>query len=78
VTDSGWTVGMQLRVTTGIFPSNTETIKVLWTPRGLQYRDKETDMLRLLFMAVDRVKNQGKKFNFTYPFSGRMWRRIAR
>jgi len=29
-------------------------------------------------MAVNRVKDQGKKFNFIYPFSGRMWRRVAR
>jgi hypothetical protein len=51
---------------------------MLWTLRGIQSRGKATDMLRSLFVAVDRVKNQGKKFNFIRPFSGRMWRRVAR
>jgi hypothetical protein len=78
VFDSGWTAGMQFSVARGIFASKTETIKVLWTLRGLQSRGKETDMLRSIFMAIDRVKNQGKKFNFKHPFSSRIWRRVAR
>ena len=36
------------------------------------------NVLRSLFTAVDRVKNQGKNFNFIHPFSGRMWHRVAR